>query len=87
MKIKKKYFDKKHQQTKFKKDEKVLIYFPNRRNKMPETWTNAYFGPAKIIEKLNANLYRVKLPDTFRQNVQDISIDIIKRFYEDKYSS
>lgn len=50
---------------------------------VPETWTDSYCGPATILEKLNANLYRVRLPDTFRKTIQDISIDLIKRFHEE----
>ena len=63
----KKYYDKKHRDIQFAVGDTVLLSTQNLRLKgIPHKLQWKFCGPYKILEKIGAQAYRLKLPDTWR---------------------
>ena len=63
----KKYYDTKHKDVQFAVGDTVLLSTQNLRLKgIPHKLQWKFCGPYKILEKIGAQAYRLKLPDTWR---------------------
>ena len=63
----KKYYDQKHRDVQFAVGDTVLLSTQNLRLKgIPHKLQRKFCGPYKILEKIGAQAYRLKLPDTWR---------------------
>ena len=63
----KRYYDQKHRDIQFAVGDTVLLSTQNLRLKgIPHKLQRKFCGPYKILEKIGAQAYRLKLPDTWR---------------------
>ena len=63
----KKFYDQKHRDVQFAVGDTVLLSTQNLRLKgIPHKLQRKFCGPYKILEKIGAQAYRLKLPDTWR---------------------
>ena len=63
----KKYYDQKHRDIQFAVGDTVLLSTQNLRLKgIPHKLQRKFCGPYKILERIGAQAYRLKLPDTWR---------------------
>ena len=63
----KKYYNQKHRDVQFAVGDTVLLSTQNLRLKgIPHKLQRKFCGPYKILEKIGAQAYRLKLPDTWR---------------------
>ena len=63
----KRYYDQKHLDTQFSVGDSVLLSTQNLRFKgIPHKLQWKFCSPYKILEKIGAQAYRLKLPDTWR---------------------
>ena len=63
----KQYYDKKHRDVQFAVGDTVLLSTQNLRLKgIPHKLQRKFCGPYKILEKIGAQAYRLKLPDSWR---------------------
>ena len=63
----KKYYDSKHRDVQFVVGDTVLLSTQNLRLKgIPHKLQRKFCGPYKILERIGAQAYRLKLPDTWR---------------------
>ena len=61
------YYDKKHRDVHFSVGDAVLLSTQNLRLKgIPHKLQRKFCGPYKILEKIGAQAYRLKLPDSWR---------------------
>ena len=62
-----KYYNQKHRDISFAVGDTVLLSTQNLRLKgIPHKLQRKFCGPYKILEKIGAQAYRLKLPDTWR---------------------
>ena len=63
----KRYYDQKHRDIQFAVGDMVLLSTQNLRLKgIPHKLQRKFCGPYKIVEKIGAQAYRLKLPDSWR---------------------
>ena len=63
----KKYYDQKHRDVQFAVGESVLLNTPNLRLKgILHKLQWKFCGPYKVLERIGAQAYRLKLPNTWR---------------------
>ena len=63
----KRYYDQKHRDIQFAVGDMVLLSTQNLRLKgIPHKLQRKFCGPYKVLERIGAQAYRLKLPDTWR---------------------
>ena len=67
MVARKKYYDQKHRDVQFVVGDLVLLSTPTLRFKgIPHKLQRKFCRPYKVLEKIGTQIYRLKLPDTWR---------------------
>ena len=67
MAAQKKYYDQKHQDIQFTIGDSILLSTQNFRFKgIPHKLQRKFCGPYKVLEKIGAQAYRLKLLDTWK---------------------
>jgi hypothetical protein len=83
----KQYFDQRHRQTKYDVGQNVLVYYPLRKQGIPEVWTKSFRGPCEILSKINDNLYEVQMSNDCRKKIQRISVDRLRPYLKEEFEA